>query len=113
LLFIGGIHDDEIICGTGNIPEGEAQDILSSRGGRYDYATYFYYWLGGESLVGTKATTQLVYRDAQGRNYVLNLDVPVVAETAPPRASRSGKAGCPKVTYPDNFSSLGVQAGRY
>lgn len=113
LLASGGIQYGEIICGTGNIPEGEAQDILSSRGGRYDYTTYFYYWLDGASLVGTNATAQLVYRDAQGRNYVLNLDVPFVAETAPPRASRSGKAGCPKVTYPDNFFSSGLQAGRH
>jgi len=113
LLAIGGIQDGEILCGTGNIPEGEAQDILSSRGGRYDYTTYFYYWLDGASLVGKNATAQLVYRDTQGRNYVLNLDVPFVAETAPPRASRPGKAGCPKVTYPDNFFSLGVQAGRH
>jgi hypothetical protein len=116
LLATGAFEDGEIICGTGNIPEGEAQDILSSRGGRYDYTTYFDHWLDGASLVGTNATAQLVYRDAQGRNYVLNLDVPFVAERAPPRASRTGSAGCPKVgvlTYPEPYFLLpGTRADR-
>ena len=95
LLAIGGFEDGEIICGAGSIPEGEAQDILSSRGGRYDYTTYFWYWFGG-SLVGTNATAELVYRDTQGRNYVLNLDVPFVAGDGPTAGQPLRQGGLPE-----------------